>query len=160
MKRVGVIGAGAFGTALASVLRAGGLQVTLWGRDPNQIQTINSLRVNQKYLPNATLPAGLQATNTLSDLSNADILLMVLPAQTLRPFLADVGPEFFQAPVMMCAKGIETSTGLLQQEIMSQMGCNAPIGLISGPGFATELTHGKPTALSLAIEDEALGKTI
>ncbi|MDR6263383.1 NAD(P)H-dependent glycerol-3-phosphate dehydrogenase [Roseobacter sp. N2S] len=156
MTRVGVIGAGAFGTALASVARLGGNNVTLWGRDPAQITAMQAQGENTKYLPDVALPEGLHLTNDLGDLAQSDIILMVLPAQQLRSFLARADLPT-QAPVLLCAKGIESDTGLLQQQILTESLPNTPIAVLSGPGFASEMTRGKPTALSLGCDDPKTG---
>lgn len=156
MTRIGVIGAGAFGTALASVARLGGNDVTLWGRDPAQITAMQAQGENTKYLPDVPLPQGLNLTHNLGDLAQSDILLMVLPAQQLRGFLATADLPT-QAPVLLCAKGIESDTGLLQQQILAEAMPNSQIAVLSGPGFATEMTRGKPTALSLACADRETG---
>lgn len=156
MTRVGVIGAGAFGTALASVARLGGNDVTLWGRDPAQIAAMQAQGENTKYLPDVPLPQGLHLTRDLNDLARSDILLMVLPAQQLRGFLASADLPA-QAPVLLCAKGIESDTGLLQQQILAETMPNSQIAVLSGPGFATEMTRGKPTALSLACDKAKTG---
>ncbi|WP_069298528.1 NAD(P)H-dependent glycerol-3-phosphate dehydrogenase [Neptunicoccus sediminis] len=156
MTRIGVIGAGAFGTALASVARSGGNEVVLWGRDPEQINTMRQTGVNKRYLPDVPLPDGLEITSDLRDLQTAEILLMVLPAQHLRSFLAEASLPA-AAPVLLCAKGIETGTGLLQQDILKEKKPDATVAVLSGPGFASELTQGKPTALSLGCEDQKTG---
>ncbi|GGA18257.1 NAD(P)H-dependent glycerol-3-phosphate dehydrogenase [Neptunicoccus cionae] len=156
MTRVGVIGAGAFGTALASVARSGGNDVVLWGRDPDQIKTMRQTGENKRYLPDVPLPEGLNVTSDLADLQESEILLMVLPAQHLRGFLANATLPT-TAPILLCAKGIETGTGLLQQDILAELRPDAQMAVLSGPGFASELTQGKPTALSLACADPQTG---
>lgn len=152
MTHVGVIGAGAFGTALASVMRIGGLGVTLWGRDAAQVAAMQTERVNARYLTGAPLPDGLNVTADLNDVNGADVVLMALPAQRLRGFLAESGFAT-DAPVVLCAKGIEGETGLLQTQVFDGL----RMAVLSGPGFATEMTKGMPTALSIGCTDEALG---
>lgn len=152
MTHVGVIGAGAFGTALASVMRIGGLDVTLWGRDAAQVLAMQADRVNARYLDNVALPDELRVTADLADVRGADVVLMVLPAQRLRGFLAETGFAT-NAPVVLCAKGIEGETGLLQTEVFD----GVRMAVLSGPGFATEMTKGMPTALSIACDDGTLG---
>lgn len=155
MTHVGVIGAGAFGTALASVMRIGGLDVTLWGRDSAQVYAMQTSRQNARYLNGVDLPDGLNVTATLNDLDDVDVVMMVLPAQKLRGFLAD--SEFAtNAPIILCAKGIEGETGLLQTQVLDF----AQMAVLSGPGFATEMTKGMPTALSIACADNTLGITL
>lgn len=152
MTHIGVIGAGAFGTALASVMRSGGLDVTLWGRDAAQVAAMQADRQNARYLAGVDLPDGLNVTADLGDLQRADVVLMAVPAQRLRGFLADSGFAT-DAPVVLCAKGIEGDTGLLQTQVFD----GAQMAVLSGPGFATEMTKGMPTALSIGCGDVALG---
>lgn len=152
MTHVGVIGAGAFGTALASVMRSGGADVTLWGRDGAQITAMQADRQNARYLAGVDLPDGLNVTADLGDLQAADVVLMALPAQRLRGFMADSGFAT-DAPVVLCAKGIEGETGLLQTQVFD----GAQVAVLSGPGFATEMTKGMPTALSIGCGDSGLG---
>lgn len=155
MTHVGVIGAGAFGTALASVMRLGGADVTLWGRDAAQVAAMQTDRQNTRYLPDVALPDGLNVTTDLAAVSQADVVLMVLPAQRLRGFLAE--NEFAtNAPVVLCAKGIEGETGLLQTQVFSR----GQTAVLSGPGFASEMTKGMPTALSIACGDVTLGSRL
>jgi glycerol-3-phosphate dehydrogenase (NAD(P)+) len=160
MKKIGVIGAGAFGTALASVARMGGLDVVLWGRDPERMAAMNDSRRNARYLPNVTLPDGLQVSSDQNTLRDADVILMVLPAQQLRGFLQQHDFSTCTQPIVLCAKGIETGTGLLQQQILAEFAPKVPWAVISGPGFAQEMTAGKPTALSIGCLDELLGKRL
>lgn len=152
MTHVGVIGAGAFGTALASVMRSGGADVTLWGRDGAQVTAMQADRQNARYLAGVDLPDGLNVTADLGDLQAADVVLMALPAQRLRGFMADSGFAT-DAPVVLCAKGIEGETGLLQTQVFD----GAQVAVLSGPGFATEMTKGMPTALSIGCGDSGLG---
>lgn len=156
MTHVFVVGAGAFGTALASVMRLGGLDVTLWGRDKDHTASLQRDRINTRYLPDVNLPDGLQITHDLSGIDAADVVLMVLPAQHLRGFLASHVLNT-HAPVVLCAKGIESNTGLLQSEIIADHHGGQATAVLSGPGFASEMVKGLPTALSLGCEDPALG---
>ncbi|MEM9851809.1 MAG: NAD(P)H-dependent glycerol-3-phosphate dehydrogenase [Pseudomonadota bacterium] len=144
MTRVAVIGSGAFGTALATVLARGGLPVTLWGRDQTQLAAMASEGENRRYLPGIALPEALQ----FGPWTDADLILLALPAQQLRGFLA-VNP--LTAPVITLSKGIDLTTGALPHDLAGAA------AVISGPGFAAELATGRPTALSLASRDAELG---
>ncbi len=155
MTHVGVIGAGAFGTALASVMRIGGLDVTLWGRDAAQVSAMQVDRVNAQYLQGVPLPDGLNVTADLTAIMDADVVLLALPAQRLRGFLTD-SSFATDAPVVLCAKGIEGDTGLLQTQVFD----GNRMAVLSGPGFASEMTKGMPTALSIACADANLGATL
>ncbi len=156
--RIGVIGAGAWGTALAQVAASGGETVRLWALEPEVVAAINETRENMLYLPRVALAPAIVATNALADLADCDVLLLVTPAQHLRSVLA-------QAPVAgkaltLCCKGIEAGTGLLMSEAAKAVCPDAPIAVLSGPTFAHEVGRGLPTAVTLACEDRAVGEAI
>ncbi|MCP5085576.1 MAG: NAD(P)-dependent glycerol-3-phosphate dehydrogenase [Rhodobacteraceae bacterium] len=158
MSRIGVIGAGAFGTALACAMTRAGRGVVLWGRDRDQVDQIAKTGLNQKYLPGQALPKEIHPTNDLDDLRDISALLMVIPAQKLRQFLTDHDLSHLTCPIALCAKGVESGTGLLQSQIVTDFFSDAPVAAISGPGFAAEISAGKPTALSVACEDQSIGR--
>jgi len=160
MSNVGVIGAGAFGTALACALARGNNSVTLWARAADQVSAMNQTRMNTKYLPDVALPDGLSATNALSDLANMDAVLLVVPAQTTRAVIADPFFETLECPLLLCAKGLERDTGKLQSDIVAQTHKHLTTGVISGPGFAREIATGKPTALTLGFDDLTQGEAL
>lgn len=157
MKKIAIIGAGAFGTALGCSLASAGNTVILLARNDTHAGEINSHKTNSKYLPNIKLPDGLTATTRFSDLANSDVVLMATPAQTLRENLATLDVAAMNIPVVLCSKGIETNTGLLQSDIAQDFVQLDKIAVLSGPGFAIELAAGKPTALTLAAFDVELG---
>ncbi|MBE9477462.1 MAG: NAD(P)-dependent glycerol-3-phosphate dehydrogenase [Proteobacteria bacterium] len=159
MSNIGVIGAGAFGTALASVLASGGHNVTLWGRDCAAMAQIRSTR-QTPYLPGITLPDTLQTTANLSDLGGSDAVLMVVPAQVTRMVLKSSGFARITCPILMCAKGIELGTARSQTDILHDEQPHHTGGVISGPGFAAEIASGKPTALTLAVADPSSGQDL
>jgi glycerol-3-phosphate dehydrogenase (NAD(P)+) len=159
MSNIGVIGAGAFGTALASVLANSGHKVTLWGRDAGQMARLSETH-KTAYLPDITLPEGLRATAELPDLSGSDVILMVVPAQVTRAVLQTENFAAIRCPILMCAKGIELESGARQTEILHEELPQCVTGAISGPGFAGEIASGKPTALTLGVADAALGASL
>lgn len=156
---IAVLGAGAWGTALASTLARAGREVRLWGRDTAVINQIARTRLNPRYLPGIELAPELQATDHLARaLDGAGTLLVVVPAQTLRVVLdgvAALAPKS-SLPVVLCAKGIEQSSGLLPSEIATGALPDQPVAALSGPSFATDVARGLPTAVTVAAEDEAL----
>ena len=158
MSRIGVIGAGAFGTALGYALTGAGHQVLLWGRDAEQIAAMATQRKNTKYLPGLVLPEALTPTAKLSELKDISALLMVIPSQQLRGFLQANDLSALSCPFVTCAKGIESATGLLQSQVMAEFLPDVPLATISGPGFAAEITAGKPTALSIGCADGVMGR--
>ena len=152
--RIGVIGGGAWGTALAQVAARGDRPVTLWAREPEVVAAINASHENSLFLRGVPLSPAIVATETLADLAGCDALLVVAPAQHIRAVLAetDVGAT----PLVLCAKGIEAGSRLLVGEVARQVAPDAPIAVLSGPTFAHEVAAGHPTAVTLACEDNAL----
>ncbi|WP_260597108.1 NAD(P)H-dependent glycerol-3-phosphate dehydrogenase [Sphingomonas endolithica] len=153
--RIGVIGGGAWGTALAQVAARGGEEVLLWAREPEVVASINDTHVNTVFLSAVPLPESIRATGDLADLVGCDALLVVAPAQHVRSVLAALAVG--TTPLVLCAKGIEAGTQLLVGEIARAVHPAAPIAVLSGPTFAHEVAAGQPTAVTLACENEALG---
>jgi glycerol-3-phosphate dehydrogenase (NAD(P)+) len=157
----GIIGAGAWGTALAQVCARAGLTVTLWAREPEVADDIAKGRVNSRFLPGVTLDDAVDVTTELNDLSPWDIVLAVPPAQHLRSTLhAFAGVARDGLPVILCSKGVEQRTLCLMTEVLSEALPQAIPAVLSGPSFAGEVARGLPTAVTLACEDEDLGATL
>lgn len=156
--KTGVIGSGAWGTALAQVLAVDGGRVTLWAREPEVVSAINEDRENALFLKDVPLSRNILATASLSDLQDCDILLAVTPAQHLRAVLRDVAVG--NRPLVLCAKGIEANTMQLMSEVARETCPDAPIAVLSGPTFAHEVALGLPTAITLACEDAELGRVL
>jgi len=152
--RIGVIGGGAWGTALAQVAARGGQSVTLWVREPEVVESVNEFHENRHFLAGVALSDTIQATGDLADLAGHDALLVVTPAQHVRAVLA--AAPVGATPLVLCAKGIEAGSRLLVGEVAHQAAPDAPIAVLSGPTFAHEVAAGKPTAVTLACEDEVL----
>jgi glycerol-3-phosphate dehydrogenase (NAD(P)+) len=157
MTKIGVVGAGAFGTGLAAALSMAGKSVVLWGRDGALMESIALDRINGRYLPKATLPASLLPTSDFHMLQGCDAVLLVIPAQKLRGFLSEHDVSALNCPLVLCAKGVEQRTGKLQSEVLRDVLPDARHAVITGPGFAAEIAVGKPTALTLACAEDALG---
>lgn len=157
---IGVIGAGAWGTALAQVCaRAGGpsRRVTLWAREPEIVESINSARENITFLPGITLEPAITATGDMSDLGEASAILMVTPAQHMRASLLALKPHLKSGtPVLLCAKGVEQGSHKLLTQVLAEVLPDAVPAVLSGPSFAGEVARGLPTAVTLACADEAL----
>lgn len=145
---IGVIGSGAFGTALAIALSSDGTRVALWARDAAHAAAMAAERANGRRLPGHDFPATLNPTADLGDLADADALLLVVPAQQTAGFLAR--HRLPNAPLVLCAKGVSQDDGLLQTDLARGFG---DLAVLTGPGFATEIAAGKPTALTLAAPD-------
>jgi len=153
--RVAVLGAGAWGTSIASVLAAR-LDVTLWARDPAQAEALARSRRNERYLPGVEIPAAIKVTSNLADAEAADLMLAATPVGGLRDLLRKLKKE--SSLVWLC-KGFEQGTGLLPHQIVEQtLGAGARCGALSGPSFAEEVARGLPCALTLAARDAAFAR--
>ncbi len=150
----GVVGAGAWGTALAQVLASEGGTVRLWAREPEVMAALTERRINETFLPGITLSAQIAVTGALGDLADCPALLIVAPAQHVRGVLALLPAG--DAPLILCAKGIEAETGLLMCDVAREAAPGRKIAILSGPTFAHEVARGQPAAVTLACEDEAL----
>jgi glycerol-3-phosphate dehydrogenase (NAD(P)+) len=146
---IGVIGAGAWGTALTVVSAQAGRQVTLWAREVEVIESIKNRRENLRFLPGVTLPASIAVSSDLDEAAAADALLLAVPAQHLRGVLSNLraAPG---VPLVLCAKGIERDTGKLLPELLAECAPDAEPAILSGPSFASDVARGLPTAVTVA----------
>jgi glycerol-3-phosphate dehydrogenase (NAD(P)+) len=158
IERIGVIGGGAWGTALAQTAAAGGDPVLLWAREGEVVRSINDQSANPLFLPNVALSRKIRATSDLDELAECDAILVVAPAQHMREILGSASIGF--APLILCAKGIEAGSKKLMSEVAAEVYPGAPIAVLSGPTFAHEVAAGLPAAVTLACADDELGKTI
>jgi glycerol-3-phosphate dehydrogenase (NAD(P)+) len=148
MTAIGVIGAGAWGTALAQVLTSDGSSVLIWAREAELVGEINARGTNSLFLPGAALAPTIRATAVLADLADLPILLVVAPAQHLAAVL--LGLPDSPRDLVLCSKGIEAGTGRLMAQVASEAAPSASIAVLSGPTFAHEVAAGLPTAVTLA----------
>jgi glycerol-3-phosphate dehydrogenase (NAD(P)+) len=153
----GVVGGGAWGTALACLARRAGRRVTLWSRDPSISRSITERRVNPVYLRDIVLDEGIEAAASLGDLTACEIILLACPAQAVRDLAARLAGG---GPIVICAKGIEATTGLLMPEVLAEILPGRPVALLSGPSFAEEAVRGLPTAISIATADPERGRAL
>ncbi|MEX0971344.1 MAG: NAD(P)H-dependent glycerol-3-phosphate dehydrogenase [Paracoccaceae bacterium] len=156
---IGVIGAGAFGTALAVAMARGGANVLLWGRNAAAMADMAQARENARYLNGIGLPANLKPTAALADLAQMQAILLTLPAQQTDGFLAEQVRALPNAPLVLCAKGIDARHFATQTDIAARHS-QAPLAVLTGPGFAHEIARGLPAALVLACENAALGQAL
>ena len=162
IQRIAVIGAGAWGTALASVAQRAGRDVIIHAHEAETADIINTRHENTEFLPDIPLDPRIRATIEIDDaVTNSDAILLVTPAQFLRPTLAQItatqpGPH----PIVICAKGIELDTGLLMNEVAESVSPEARLAVLSGPTFAAEVARGLPTAVTLACSDSALATAL
>jgi glycerol-3-phosphate dehydrogenase (NAD(P)+) len=154
--KVGVIGGGAWGTALAQVAASAGGETLLWALEPDVVQTINERRENAAFLPGIALNEAIRATSELGDLRACDALLVVTPAQHMRAVLEKLGDT--GQPLVLCSKGIEERSRELLHNVARQSCAASPVAILSGPTFAHEVAKGLPTAVTLAAEDQALAE--
>lgn len=162
MKKISVLGAGAWGTALAHIAAENGKEVVLWAREPELIDEIKTKRRNTLFLPDVALNKNITPTNDqAAAVLNAEAVLMVIPAQYLRVSCRALRPIWPAGlPAVVCAKGIEQNTGALLSEMLAEELPQAEIAVLSGPTFAEEAARNKPTALTLACQNEKLGKEL
>ena len=148
---VGVIGGGAWGTALAQALASDGSAVRLWAREAELVAEINGQHTNSLFLPSAKLANNIEATNQIGDMADLPVLLAVVPAQHLASVLTQLPDR--PRDLVLCAKGIEAGTGRLMADVAAQAAPAAAIAVLSGPTFAHEVAAGLPTAVTLACSD-------
>lgn len=161
MNSIGIVGAGAWGTALAATARRAGRAVTLWAREAELVNAINATRRNALYLPDVALDDGIRATDQLADIAATDAILLVTPAQHLGATCAALAPLWRKGvPAVICAKGIEQGTGRMMTEVVEAALPGTPIAVLSGPTFAIEVARGLPTAVTLACGDAQLGQAL
>jgi glycerol-3-phosphate dehydrogenase (NAD(P)+) len=159
-KSVGVIGAGAWGTALAGVAARAGRDVVLYARSAENAAQIAATRTSPK-LPGTRLDAGIGVTNDIAVVAAADIILIATPAQHLRQAITALAPHLVKAtPVVACAKGIERGTHHFMTEVIAQTAPDATPAILSGPSFADDVARGLPTAVTLAARDETLARAL
>lgn len=157
----GVIGAGAWGTALAQVCARAGLRVTLQAREAEVVAAIADRHENAVFLPGIRLDDAVVATADMAALAACDLILAVAPAQHLRSALAALAPHLRPgAPVVLCSKGVEQGSLKLMTQVAAEVLPDARLAVLSGPSFAGEVARGLPTAVTLACEDEDLGRAI
>ncbi|MEP5569067.1 MAG: NAD(P)H-dependent glycerol-3-phosphate dehydrogenase [Halioglobus sp.] len=154
---VAVLGGGSWGTTVASLV-ARNTDVTLWARNPDTVEEINTTRSNQKYLPGATLPDRLSATNDVGEaVRNADVVVMGIPSQNFRAVLQDVSQHIRAwVPVISLTKGLELKTRMRMTEIIQEVLPGHPVGVLTGPNLAREIMAGQAAAGVIAMEDEII----
>lgn len=161
MSRIAVIGGGAWGTGLAQVSSFGG-ETLLWAREAEVVESVNAAHENAAFLPGVKLSPEIRATSDLAAaVSGAGAVLLVVPAQYLRATATALAPHLAAGvPVVLCAKGIEASTGALMTEVAADTLPGRPLAVLSGPSFAHEVARGLPAALLLASATPGLAETM
>ena len=158
LRHVGILGGGAWGTALAQSVRRAGRNVTLWAYEFETVQEVNAHHTNRVYLPGVALDPAIKATAKAKDLAAADLILLVAPSQFVRAVAQDIAPAFGAGkPVVICTKGFEEDSGEFMSEVVKEVLPEAAAAVLSGPSFAGEVARNLPAALTMACEDQALG---
>ena len=158
---IGVLGAGAWGTALAQSARTAGRDVVLWAYEFETVSDINDAHENRNYLPGVNLDKAIRATAKQSDIAACDAILVVTPVQFTRTILTDMADHLTDSvPLVICAKGIEQSSRKFLSDVVAETLPSAPIAVLSGPSFAAEVARGLPAAVTLACADESLGQAL
>jgi glycerol-3-phosphate dehydrogenase (NAD(P)+) len=161
LQSVGIIGAGAWGTALATVARRAGRDVLLWAHEPETVADINGAHRNETFLPGVALDPAIEATDRFNEVATCDLLLMVTPAQHFRAIAGALKPYVREGqPLVICSKGIEQDTGKLMSQIAADLLPAAAIAALSGPSFAGDVAAGLPAAVTLATGEEDLGRAL
>ncbi len=161
--RLAVLGAGSWGTALASLAARNGVETILWGRDADQAATIDSRHENPRYLPGVELPSALHATADLAAaVSEANLVLVVVPSHAFTDTLQALAPLLPSGcGVAWATKGFEPGTGRFLHEVAEDvLGANVPLAIVTGPSFAREVAQGLPTAVTVHSDDDAFARTV
>ncbi|WP_290993089.1 NAD(P)H-dependent glycerol-3-phosphate dehydrogenase [Hyphomicrobium sp.] len=161
IKSVSIIGGGAWGTALAQTLAHSQTAVTLWARETEVVDDINKRHVNRTFLPGVSLNPAIRATPDLLAAAASDAILAVVPAQHLRNVIGRLAKQLApDTPVIICAKGIEESTGRFMGDVLEEAAPQALRAVLSGPSFAADVARGLPSALTLACRNENAGRAL
>jgi glycerol-3-phosphate dehydrogenase (NAD(P)+) len=162
MARVGIIGGGAFGTAMACVIRRSGHETIIWAREPEVAASINGQGINTLFLGGVRLVSGIAATHDLAAAADgADFLLLAPPAQHMRAVTTQLRAVLEAGvPVVSCSKGIERGSCMLMPEVLAETLPQAKLAVLSGPSFAREIAHDLPCGVTLACADAAVGEML
>jgi glycerol-3-phosphate dehydrogenase (NAD(P)+) len=162
MKKIAILGGGAWGTALALTAARAGNEAWLWARDKSTAESVNLRNENPHYLPGVSFDVKIAASGDAAlTMQDAALILAVIPAQSLRAafeYLSSAVPA--QVPIVLCAKGIEQRSGKLLSQASAELLPENPIAVLSGPSFALDVARGLPTAVTVAAADEALAASL
>lgn len=159
--RMAVVGGGAWGTALAQAAATAGRDVVLWVRDSERAREMQESRRNARYLPGIALHGRIRVTAGEDELRAARGALFVVPAQAMRETVRALSPRLAaEAPLVICAKGIERASGRFLSDVVAELRPAAPVAVLSGPSFASDVARGLPTAVTLACTDQDLASEL
>jgi glycerol-3-phosphate dehydrogenase (NAD(P)+) len=160
IQRISVLGGGAWGTALALTAARAGRSVTLWEQEPGNAEQLASKR-ESRFLPGVRLDDGIKVTRALAEASRADAILVVVPAQALRAVSKALAQTVAAGtPVIACAKGIEAGSHKFMTEVIAECAAQALPGILSGPSFAADVARGLPTAVTVAVAEDAVARDL
>ncbi|MHA3913507.1 NAD(P)H-dependent glycerol-3-phosphate dehydrogenase [Halovulum sp. GXIMD14793] len=157
MRPIAVLGAGAFGTALAIAFASTGRPVLLWARDATQVAAMRAERQNSRYLAHIRFPKALKPIDDLHKLPMDALQVLAVPAQQTGAFIEQWDQILPDAPLVLTGKGIDQASAALQSQVAANIAPARRLAVLSGPGFAAEIAQGLPTALSLGCADPVLG---
>ncbi len=161
MERIGVVGGGAFGTALATAAQRAGRSVVIWAREAEVVAAINGEHENTLFLAGVSLDRAIRATGDLAEVAATDALMLAVPAQFMRSVAGELAPHVPAGrPVVICAKGIERGIAALMSEVLAEVLPEAALAVLAGPTFADEVARGHPAAVTLASADADLGRRL
>jgi glycerol-3-phosphate dehydrogenase (NAD(P)+) len=161
LQSVGIVGAGAWGTALAITSHRAGRDVLIWAYEPETLADIKRSHRNEAYLPGVSLDPSIAATARLKEIADCDFVLLATPTQQAREIVGALAPDLkHEQPLVICSKGIEQSTGKLISQVVAEIAPGPKIAVLSGPSFAAEVARGLPAAVTLASADETLGRAL
>lgn len=161
LMNVGVIGAGAWGTALAVLANRAGSKVTLWSRNVNVTESIQRRRINEVYLPDIYIDPAIHVTETLAEACNNEVLMLAIPAQYLRSICIAISDMAGQhTPIVICTKGVERGSLALMSEVVGSILPHNTLAVLSGPNFADEAARGLPTATTIACRDSVIAEQL
>lgn len=161
LQSVGIVGAGAWGTALAVTAKRAGRDVLIWAYEPETLADLVRNHRNEAYLPGVSLDPSIRATGSLSEIADCDFLLLTTPAQHARTIVGQLAPHLKQGqPLVICSKGIEQKSGKLISQVVAEIAPAPRIAVLSGPSFAAEVARGLPAAVTLATAEETLGRAL
>jgi glycerol-3-phosphate dehydrogenase (NAD(P)+) len=163
--RIVVLGAGAWGTAIALSLARSGRSVTLWAHTPELAREINDAHENMQFLPEFPLPENVVVTGDDSAIAHGDLIFSVIPSEFLRPTMARLRTQMHSGQILVSAtKGVENNTFLRMTQVIAssvaEVGLTLPIGAFSGPSFAKEVAEGQPTAITVAFDDRSVAALV
>ncbi len=160
--KIGIIGAGSWGTALGLLLSERGTPILLWGHNPKHVEELKTSRINGSYLPGIVLPPIIQPTTSLEELANADLILFAPPSKAFREVTKQLAGFQLSARTILlsCTKGIEQGSGLRMSEILAEFFAENPIAALSGPSLATELARKMATAVVIGSKNERIAQAL